>query len=278
MNPTVCQTLYFLLIFFMRVVHSSGIEAIFLSCSKGMKRIFKDHGIGSVSTKKFQGFPINGWFVLSGTHRGAGKDFAEIVKHSATCQGSFHEGARVVSQRVSTIADGIAVKAPGEKTVAQILRCADDVVTVSDNEISSAILLLMERTKQIVEPSGASSLAAVLSGKVDGRDKKTVCLLSGGNIDMSFIPKIVEQGLVARHRRLKFCVRLPDTPGSLMRLLQVIADAGANIMTISHDRLAQGLTPSEILVHIACEVGGEDHGRAVMAALAAAGYRAAIEA
>lgn len=191
---------------------------------------------------------------------------------------SFHEGARVVSQRVSTIADGIAVKAPGEKTVAQILRCADDVVTVSDNEISSAILLLMERTKQIVEPSGASSLAAVLSGKVDGRDKKTVCLLSGGNIDMSFIPKIVEQGLVARHRRLKFCVRLPDTPGSLMRLLQVIADAGANIMTISHDRLAQGLTPSEILVHIACEVGGEDHGRAVMAALAAAGYRAAIEA
>lgn len=186
---------------------------------------------------------------------------------------SFHGKGLVASERVSTIADGIAVKQPGSRTVPLILTYADDMVTVSDNEISSAILLLIERSKQIVEPSGASSLAAALSGKVDGRGKRTVCLLSGGNIDVSFIPKVIEQGLVARHRRLKFSVCLPDAPGSLMSLLQVVADAGANIMTIGHDRLCPSLSPSEILVHIACEVGGKTHGLAVIAALEGNGYR-----
>ncbi|MEG1789611.1 MAG: threonine ammonia-lyase [Oscillospiraceae bacterium] len=190
---------------------------------------------------------------------------------------SFREGQRLSSERVATIADGIAVKTPGEKTVGEIIRLADDMVTVSDNEISSAILLLMERTKQIVEPSGASSLAAVLSGKVGARDKKTVCLLSGGNIDVSFIHRVIEQGLVTRHRRLKFYVRLPDTPGSLMRLLQIVADAGANIMTIGHDRLCPTLSPSEILVHIACEVGGETHGKSVISILEQNAYKVVIE-
>lgn len=190
---------------------------------------------------------------------------------------SFHEGKRVESERVSTIADGIAVKCPGEKTVAEIMKYADDLVTVSDNDISAAILLLMERTKQIVEPSGASSLAAVLAGKIETADRKTVCLLSGGNIDVSFIHRVIELGLVSRHRRIKFATRLPDSPGSLMRLLHIIADTGANIMTINHDRLCPSLSPSEILVHIACEVGGQEHGDALLARLAAEGYDAATE-
>ena len=190
---------------------------------------------------------------------------------------SFHEGRHVASERVSTIADGIAVKCPGEKTVQEIMQFADDMVTVSDNDISAAILLLMERTKQIVEPSGASSVAAVLSGKVDTRDKKTVCLLSGGNIDVSFIHRVIELGLVSRHRRIKLATTLPDSPGSLMRLLQTVADAGANIMTINHDRLCPTLSPSEILVHIACEVGGQEHGRALLDRLGAEGYAVTME-
>ena len=96
--------------------------------------------------------------------------------------------------------DGIAVKAPGDITVELINRYADDVVTVNDNEISEAILLLMERCKQIVEPSGATPVAAVLKGKVDVKGKKVVCLLSGGNIDVSFIQCIIAQGLVARNK------------------------------------------------------------------------------
>ena len=157
------------------------------------------------------------------------------------------------------------------------MQYADDLVTVSDNDISAAILLLMERTKQIVEPSGASSVAAVLAGKLETAEKKTVCLLSGGNIDVSFIHRVIELGLVSRHRRIKLATTLPDSPGSLMRLLQIIADSGANIMTINHDRLCPSLSPSEILVHIACEVGGQEHGQALLDRLGSEGYAVSME-
>ena len=190
---------------------------------------------------------------------------------------SFRDKRHMETERVSTIADGIAVKNPGESTVAEIIKYADDVVTVSDNEISAAILLLMERDKQIVEPSGATPLAAVLSGKLDVADRKTVCLLSGGNIDVSFIHRVIEQGLVSRHRRLKFRTRLPDSPGSLTRLLNVVSASGANIMTIEHDRMCHTLLPSEILVHITCEVGGQAHGKALVTTLESEGYEAVIE-
>ena len=190
---------------------------------------------------------------------------------------SFREGHLTASDSISTIADGIAVKAPGDKTVELIMKYADDMVTVSDNDISAAILMLMERTKQVVEPSGAASLAAVLSGHVDIRDRKAVCLLSGGNIDVSVIHRVVELGLVSRHRRLKFFVRLADTPGSLMQLLQVVANSNANILTINHDRMSLTLTPAEILVHIGCEVGGQHHADAVIENLKAAGYSPVLE-
>lgn len=185
---------------------------------------------------------------------------------------SFREKRYISTDEVSTIADGIAVKSPGDITVELINRYADDVVTVSDIEISEAILMLMERCKQIVEPSGATPVAAVLKGKVDVRGKKVVCLLSGGNIDVSFIQCIIEQGLVSRHRRLKFTVTLLDKPGSLSRLLNDLAALGANILSVEHDRLSAGLNPNETNVHIACEVGGRAHGENVVAELKNKGY------
>ena len=185
---------------------------------------------------------------------------------------SFREKKYISTDAVSTIADGIAVKAPGDITVELINRYVDDVVTVSDIEISEAILMLMERCKQIVEPSGATPVAAVLKGKVDVKGKKVVCLLSGGNIDVSFVQCIIEQGLVSRHRRLKFTVTLLDKPGSLGRLLNDVAALGANILSVEHDRLSAGLNPNETNVHIACEVGGEAHGENVVAELKNKGY------
>ena len=185
---------------------------------------------------------------------------------------SFREKRYISTDEVSTIADGIAVKSPGDITVELINRYADDVVTVSDIEISEAILMLMERCKQIVEPSGATPVAAVLKGKVDVRGKKVVCLLSGGNIDVSFIQCIIEQGLVSRHRRLKFTATLLDKPGSLSRLLNDVAALGANILSVEHDRLSAGLNPNETNVHIACEVGGRAHGENVVAELKNKGY------
>ncbi len=185
---------------------------------------------------------------------------------------SFQKKALVTTDSVSTIADGIAVKAPGDLTVELINRHADGVVTVSDAEIADAMLLLMERCKQIVEPSGATGVAAVLNGKIDVEGKRVVCLLSGGNIDVSFIQSIIERGLVARHRRIKFIVTVVDQPGSLVRLLNVIAGAGGNILTVLHDKLSPRLHPNETAVHIACEVGGAEHGQAVLDSIRAQGY------
>ena len=157
---------------------------------------------------------------------------------------SFQKKALVTTDSVSTIADGIAVKAPGDLTVELINRHADGVVTVS----------------------------AVLNGKIDVEGKRVVCLLSGGNIDVSFIQSIIERGLVARHRRIKFIVTVVDQPGSLVRLLNVIAGAGGNILTVLHDKLSPRLHPNETAVHIACEVGGAEHGQAVLDSIRAQGY------
>ena len=186
---------------------------------------------------------------------------------------SFREGKLVTTDTASTIADGIAVKAPGDISVELIRRYADGVLTVSDTAIADAILLLLERCKQVVEPAGATPLAAVLSGALDVKGKRVVCVLSGGNIDVSFIQSIIERGLVARHRRIKFSVTLLDRPGSLMQLLGVISTTGANILQIQHDKISEGLNPNETEVHVSLEVGGEEHGKSVIAALKEKGYR-----
>ena len=190
---------------------------------------------------------------------------------------SFQAKERICTDSVSTIADGIAVRAPGEITVPLINRYADDVVTVSDTEIANAILLLLARCKQVVEPAGATPLAAVLSGKLDVKGKRVVAVMSGGNIDVSFIQSIIEMGLVARHRRVKFSVRLIDRPGSLVQLLNIISTAGGNILGVQHDRLRAGLNPNETTVNISCEVGGEAHGLAVEEAIRQHGYMLEVE-
>lgn len=186
---------------------------------------------------------------------------------------SFRSKELITTLTASTIADGIAVKVPGDISVELINRYADDVVTVSDTQIADAILLLMERCKQIVEPAGATPLAAVLGGKLPIEGKKVACLMSGGNIDVSFVQSIIEQGLFARHRRVKFTVTLLDRPGSLVKLLNVISSSGANILTVEHDKLAVGLNPNETTVHIACEVGGKNHADALFNAIKKTGYK-----
>ena len=120
-------------------------------------------------------------------------------------------------------------------------------------------------------------VAAVLKGKVDVKGKNVVCLLSGGNIDVSFIQCIIEQGLVARSRRLRFTVTLLDRPGSLGKLLNDIAALGANILSVEHDRLTAGLNPNEIDVHVSCEVGDKAHGDRVRGQLIQSGYHVKID-
>ncbi len=185
---------------------------------------------------------------------------------------SFHQDSIHPSDSVHTIADGIAVKCPGSSTMEHINAFVDDMLTVSDDDIAATILLLLERTKQVVEPAGASSLAALLSGKHDFSGKKVVCLLSGGNIDVSFIHRIVEKGLVTRGRHMKFSIIMPDVPGSLEHLAGIIASYNANIIMFQHDRVNASLDIDEAIVHVVCEVGGPEQGEALAKYIEEAGY------
>lgn len=186
--------------------------------------------------------------------------------------GSFHADSIQPTASAHTIADGIAVKTPGTKTMEYINTYVDQMVTVSDAEIAAAILLLLERCKQVVEPAGAASLAAVLNHKVDIAGKKVVCVLSGGNIDVSMIHKVVEKGLVTRHRHIKFSTTMPDVPGALETFAHIVAEQNANVILFSHDRVAADLDIGEAIIEVVCEVGGDEHAQRLMHALRAAGY------
>lgn len=190
---------------------------------------------------------------------------------------SFMKKKRVVTETSITIADGIAVKAPGEITVGLINQYVDQMVSVSDNEIAEAILLLLERTKMVVEPAGAAALAAAINKKVELTGKRVACVLSGGNIDVSFIQKIVEKGLVARGRQLQFKTILPDIPGTLGNFTTLLATAGANIVALQHDRRHVDLHINETILHVTCEVSGMTHGKDVINTLKDRGYKITLE-
>ena len=214
--------------------------------------------------------PVGGGGLLAGVACAVKKSNPNVQVFGVQAEGanaaalSYKAGTLMCTDTATTIADGIAVKKPGDISFELIKKYADGIVTVDDSQIAEAILLLIERCKQIVEPAGATPLAAVLNGKIDVAGKKVVCLMSGGNIDVSFVQSIIEQGLVARRRWIKFTVTLVDKPGSLVSLLNRIADLGANILSIEHDKLKAGLNPNEINVHVACEVGGDSHARKLL--------------
>lgn len=181
--------------------------------------------------------------------------------------------APITLDKMFTIADGIAVKRPGEITMKYINKYADGILTVTDDEIASTIISLIERAKEIVEPAGAAGLAAVLCDRYPFlRGKKCVCLLSGGNIDVGFIHKIIEKGLVSRGRQVRLSVILPDKPGSLENVSRVLAKHGANVIAIQYDRVNAELSLNETILHITCEVTGKAHAERLVSALRDSGF------
>jgi len=185
---------------------------------------------------------------------------------------SFKSGKLEPLTQMQTIADGIAVKRPGEKPFELIKEYVDEMVTVTDDEIAMTILELMERTKQVVEPAGAASLAAVVTGRIKCSGKKVVCVLSGGNIDIGFIDKIIEKGLVRRGRCQQLAILLPDVPGSLEKVAGIIARANANITGVRYDRGISELQINDVILHLNCEVSNKEHGETVIADLEAGGF------
>lgn len=190
---------------------------------------------------------------------------------------SYQKKLHCSTESVNTIADGIAVQNPGEKTVKIINHCVDDMVRVSDDEIADAILLLLEREKQVVEPSGAASIAALLNHKIQCAGKRVVCVLSGGNIDVSFIHKVVEKGLLTRGRNMKFKTLMQDVPGALEQFCTVVRQQNANIIEVQYDRFQADLGLKETIIHMAVEVSGRSHGEALIQALNESGYHSEVE-
>ena len=185
---------------------------------------------------------------------------------------SFVAGQASESAVAVTLADGIAVKKPGKKTFPVISSCVDEIVMVEEEEIALAIVSLLERTKLLVEGAGAVPLAAVLHGRVAGLKGKTVCLLSGGNIDVKTISQVVERGLIAGGRYLKLVVELDDHPGALARLAENIAATRANIFHITHDRRSKSLAIGKTDVSLELETRGYEHIKEIISYLEGRGY------
>jgi|TARA_B100001167_G_scaffold189887_1_gene155464 threonine dehydratase len=171
----------------------------------------------------------------------------------------------------ATIADGIAVARPGDLPFEIISQLVDEVVTVSEDDIARALLVLLERAKQVVEPAGAVGVAAILAGKVAAHGP-TACVLSGGNIDPLLLQRVVAHGLSASGRYMTMRIPLPDRPGQLARVSELLALAGANVIEVLHTRHGQGLQISEVILQLSVETRGEEHKAHVIATLENAGF------
>ena len=171
----------------------------------------------------------------------------------------------------ATIADGIAVGRPGEITFAHVRELVDQVVTVSEEDISRALLMLLERGKQVVEPAGAAGVAALLAGVVEV-EAPVVAVLSGGNIDPLLLLRVIEHGLAAAGRYLRFTVRCSDRPGQLASLLAQIAEHRGNVVDVVHQRQNPHLRLGEVEVALSVETRGAEHCDRLISALRASGY------
>ena len=174
---------------------------------------------------------------------------------------------------VSTIADGIAVKRPGTLTYELTKKYVDEVVTVTDDEISAAILALMEQQKLVTEGAGAVSVAAAMFGKVPVQGKKTVCVLSGGNIDVTILSRVIKRGLLMSGRSCQLMVELLDKPGQLLGVSEIIARLGGNVTSVRHERANEGSDVNGCYLRITLETRNFEHIDAIKSALAEAGFK-----
>jgi threonine dehydratase len=181
-------------------------------------------------------------------------------------------GRPVTLESAKTIADGIAVRRVGERTLPLVQKYVDDIVTVEEEEIANAILLLLEREKTLAEGAGAAAMAAILNRKLPLEGKRVAVLVCGGNIDVTLLARIIERGLVKDGRLVRLRVHLPDYPGALHRLTGILADHRANIVETAYDRAYHGVNLGDTAIDITMETRGPEHIAELLGALVAAGY------
>jgi threonine dehydratase len=182
------------------------------------------------------------------------------------------QGKLVTLNPAKTIADGIAVRRAGERTLPLVQKYVDEIVTVEEEEIANAILLLLEREKTLAEGAGAAAMAAVLNHKLPLIAKRVAVLVCGGNIDVTLLARIIERGLVKDGRLVRLRVHLPDYPGALHRLTGILAEHRANIVETAYDRAYHGVNLGDTAIDITMETRGPDHIAELLSALIRAGY------
>lgn len=223
--------------------------------------------------------PVGGGGLISG--------IAYVVKHlnpnvkvygvqaagAPSMYNSIKNGKRERLNSVSTIADGISVKEPGENTYDLCSKYVDDIVTVTEDEISSAILALIEQHKMIAEGAGAVSVAAAMFNKLPIKNKNVVCVVSGGNIDVTILSRVIERGLLTSGRTCNLCIELMDKPGQLREVSSIIAALGGNVISVHHERASEKMDINGCFLRIVLETRNYEHIKMIMDALIKAGFR-----
>ena len=184
----------------------------------------------------------------------------------------------VGARSARTIADGVAVKRPGRLTLPLVERLVDEVVTVSDDEIAQAMVLLLERSKLVVEGAGATGVAALMHGHVEPpSDGETCAVLSGGNVDASLLAECIRLGETAAGRRVVLATVVPDRPGALAGLLRIVAAGGANVLHVEHLREGVDLHVRETAIQLVLQTDGPQHGEAIVEAVRAEGFDVEVQ-
>ena len=182
------------------------------------------------------------------------------------------EGKPVTLAAAVTIADGIAVRRAGERTLPLVQKYVDEIVTVEEEEVANAILLLLEREKTLAEGAGAAAVAALVNHRIELSGKRVAAIVGGGNIDVTLLARIIERGLVKDGRLVRLRVHLPDYPGALHRLTGILAEHRANLVETSYDRAYHGVNLGDTAIDITMETRGPEHIAELIAALGVAGY------
>ncbi|KAF5076183.1 L-threonine ammonia-lyase [anaerobic digester metagenome] len=222
--------------------------------------------------------PIGGGGLISGVACAIKELKPECKVYGVQAEGapsmfnSLRDGKIETLAEVNTVADGIAVKQPGDKTFEMCQKYVDGIVTVSEEEIASAILMLLEKHKMVAEGAGAVSVAAAMYNKADIQGKKTVCIISGGNVDINILDRIIDKGLQVNGRLTKFSVTMMDKPGQLTQMLQIIAEAGANIFNVNHDRMVRNIAVGKCIVDVTVETRNKNHCEELIEKLVSNGY------
>ena len=223
--------------------------------------------------------PIGGGGLISGVAyavkqlRPDVKIYGVQAENAPAVYDSCAKGELVTLDSVSTFADGIAVKHPGVKTFELINKYVDEVVTVTEDEIAVAVLALIEKQKLIAEGAGAVSVAAAISGKLPIKGKKTVCLVSGGNIDVNILSRVITRGLVSSGRKTTLQIALEDKPGQLVGVSEIVSKCGANVVSVHHERSDANMPVTSCFLKIGMETRDFAQIEEIKKALSDAGFK-----